>query len=66
MLTGPIAAHIIRDVTARSVGSALPDAPVVPDAPATPSVPRRWAAAQLTRLAVRLDAGTARGALARS
>jgi hypothetical protein len=66
MLTDPIAASIIRFSTARLAVSALPDAPVVPDTPAAPSVPRRWAAAQLTRIAIRLDAGTARGALARS
>jgi hypothetical protein len=56
-----IGAIIARDNTLQGARSALPEAPVVPDGPAqTPSALRRWTAARLAGLAVRLDPETVR------
>jgi hypothetical protein len=56
-----IGAIIARQNTFDGARSALPDAPVVPDGPARPpSALRRWTAARLAGLAVRLDPQTVR------
>jgi hypothetical protein len=66
MLPDAIGALIARDNTYRAATSALPDAPVVPDDPPhSPSALRRWTAARLAGLAVRLDPNTRRPGVTR-